>query len=194
VRILQGKREGFMNNGYSSYLGGIVLIIAFFIGVLGITLVKRKKGKVIYTPINCGSVSVFFDEEDNAIFIPYKKDRFGMGRATSGVLVLDKVLKLQKLGEMLRTAMLYYSRAEICTDKEIMSRLGYQNWKDFSEGKRSIAVHFREGTGLVFNSTSRKKDGAYDFNLNGNELVMPADADDTSLGRALLYLLPRCRS
>lgn len=183
-----------MDREYLNYLIGIVLIIAFFIGIFVVTMGKhRKKRKSGCTSINCGSVSVYFDNEDNVIIIPYVKDRFGVGRATSGVSILRKGLKPGKLGQLLRASMLYCRNAEFCTDKELMSRLGYQNWRDFSEGKRSIAVHFREGTGLVFNTTSRKKDGAYDFNSAGNELVMPPDSDDISLGRALLYLLPRCR-
>lgn len=58
---------------------------------------------------------------------------------------------------------------------------------------QNYSAYFDEKQGVVFNTTRRKDDGAYQFNHPGPEMVKVPDINDREIGDTLLALLPRCK-
>jgi hypothetical protein len=185
-----------MNIEYSGYLLSIILIIAFI--SLGLVFIfKRigrhsKKGRPVQ-PVKGGNVSVFFDKAGNVTIIPYVKDKYGSGKATAGVEFIKAPYAERKLGEIIRKSMNSCINSEPCESRELLGKLQSYDWAQFSEGKRNISVYFRQEYGIVFNTTRRKSNGAYEFNNTGVEKSLPADTEDDTLGITLLQLLQRCK-
>ncbi|HEX3028878.1 MAG TPA: hypothetical protein VHT34_06160 [Clostridia bacterium] len=184
-----------MGNGFSKYLLYMGLILFFFVMLVFLLVLKLRKQKPPTKNgiIDTGNVSVFFDRNENAVIIPYVKDKFGVGRATTDVQFLNKPYNSQTLGGTLRRAMISGSASEACSDRELMDKLGFRGWKDFSEGKRNISVHYKKEHGLVFNTTIRKQDGSYQFNYPAVSKMLNNDISDRDLGETLLLLLQKCR-
>ena len=188
-----------MHNDYSKYIL-YMLLIAVLIGVFfaAALVMIRKIGskrdlKNLRPLINCGSIGVFFDRENNVTLIPYVKDKYGVGRATEEVGVLRWPYSAQRLGKAARNCMVSCKNGAPCPDDKLMKLLGAVGWKEFSEGKRNISVYYKEGQGIYFNTTVRTVDGAYHFNQTGNKYVLPGDTDDRELGEMLLGLVRFCR-
>jgi len=99
----------------------------------------------------------------------------------------------ERLGKAVRKAMNGCLTGTPCNNAELMAILEFNDWKDFSKGKRNISVHYNEQHGVVFNTTRRKADGSYHFNSLGLECTLPPDTRDRELGDALIGLLKRCR-
>jgi hypothetical protein len=137
-------------------------------------------------------VSAFFDKEGNATVISYVKDKYGMGRATGVPLFLKSPYPEEKLGQIIRAAMKNCENGAACPDNELMSHLNFKGWKQFSEGRKNISIHYQEGKGIVFNTTRRKADGAYHFNYMGEKRI-ENDVTDRELGKVTLELLQFCR-
>lgn len=183
-----------MNSDYLNYLlwiGGVVAM-----GVILWAVLRRGKRSACNTavdPVRGGNVSIFFDKAGNVVVIPYVKDKFGMGKATTSVQFLKQPYSPQGLGALLRSALNGCLTGIPCENRELMARLGALDWNRFSEGKKNISVYFREEHGIIFNTTRRKENGAYEFLSPGMEKVLPAETGDEMLGSTLLQLLQRCR-
>lgn len=185
-----------MGNSFSDYLVFIVLVGCLISGTIVFVLIKiREHGAAKHADqlIQCGNVSVLFDRDENVTVIPYVKDKFGRGRAVGSPQMLKAAYSLSKLGKAVRDTMKLCQCGIPCTDEELMSKLNFRGWKEFSEGKRNISVHYQEGYGVVFNTTRRSVDGSYQFNYPGFEKVTPTNISDRELGEVLIGLLGRCR-
>ena len=188
---------GMMENSFWVYLLYLAFAIVLFAGIFTLIIIKirnRGKGKVSRKSIRCGNISMLFDKSGNVVIIPDVKDKFGAGRALDTPAFLDVPYNAAKLGQAVLCSMKLCESGTPGSDGELMSRLGFIGWKEFSEGRRNISVHYHDGYGIVFNTTKRKDDGAYQFNHPGFEKVMSADATDKELGEMILTLLPRCKA
>jgi hypothetical protein len=185
-----------MGNDFAVYLfyiviiGGLILSLFFFI-------FKKLIGKGASSGkdelIQGGNIGIFFDKDENVTIIPYAKDKYGVGRAVASPVVINKPYNEQGLGKKIRYSMKLCDSSGPCNDNELMAALNFTGWKEFSEGKRNISVHYQKGHGIVFNTTRRRADGSYQFNFFGFEHVIPNDITDKQMGETLLSLLPRCR-
>jgi hypothetical protein len=184
-----------VNDDYSSYLLAIALIIIAVAGgfILLAGAGRRKRRSCLSAPVTGGSVSVFFDARGNAAIIPYVKDKFGSGRATADIVFIKAPYGARKLGAAIRTSMSGCGNAAPCGDGELFEKLGAHDWAGFSAGKRNISIYYKENYGIIFNTTRKKADGAYELNHNGVEKSLPPDTDDETLGSAVLFLLQKCR-
>jgi hypothetical protein len=185
-----------MQSDYKTYLIYIfIILIVFFSAVLIVKshIKKRKKRSIKLTVISGGNIGVFFNKEKDVIIIPYVKDKYGKGRATGELISLNSPYNETRLGQAVRQAMSLSACGKPGKDEELMLKLGSRNWKEFSEGKRNISVYFKEGHGIVFNTTRRISDGSYQFNHFGFEKTINNDIPDKDLGILLIQLLQRCR-
>lgn len=184
-----------MSKAYLLYL--IFIPVASLLLLLAVFLRTRRREKQhrqkVQMPISGGNVSVFFGRDNHVVAIPYVKDKFGVGRAVIEVQFLRAPYKAETLGHMVRYALSLCKNGVPSRPDELMSRLGFNDWKEFSLGKRNISVHYIHGIGVVMNTTRRRRDGAYEFNDAGNERILSAETSDRELGQAILELLPRCR-
>ena len=185
-----------MNSEYKNYLLLIIILIitipaciVFFIYNRHKSATKDKKSVLV----TGGNISAFFDRSGNVTLIPYVKDKYGNGKATSHVEAVRMPYSPDRLGNAVKKSLSGCKNDTPCTNRELLDILGINDWKQFSEDKRNISVYFREGYGLVFNTTTRKSDGAYQFNVMGVEKSMPADTNDFMLGNTLLQLMEKCR-
>lgn len=151
-----------------------------------------KRGK----PVTSGYLSILFDRGRNVIFLPYVRDMSGYGRAVSdplAPLMLNVPYESSKLGALARKGLKMCEGAIPGSDEELMQKLNFRNWKDFSEGKRCISVYHAAGDVIVLNTTTRNPDGVYQFNVNGREQVIRNDITDQEFGDMLLVMLQKCR-
>jgi hypothetical protein len=144
-------------------------------------------------PINFGNVSIMFDLEQNVYIIPYVKDLSGMGKPADNPKYIASPYSCEILGMEIRNSLKSCEKNIPFSDAEFMRNLGAKGWKEFSYGKRSISIHYRDGYGVVFNSTRRRVDGSYQFNKFGFEEIVNNDVSDKILGETALKLLSRCR-
>lgn len=182
-----------MNSDYSSYLLIIALIIAVAGGLVFLVKAGGKDPRSRPDPVTGGSISVFFDRTGNATIIPYVKDKFGSGRATADAVFLMMPYKAGKLGAAVRSSMNGCRDAAPCSNRELLEKLEAYDWAAFSVDKRNISIYYKENYGIIFNTTRRKIDGAYEFNHNGVEKNLPPDTEDEALGSTILLLLQKCR-
>jgi hypothetical protein len=183
-----------MKGEYTSY----ILIIILMLAVIAFSFILlRKSGEKNKTAKNLvvkgGSISLFFDKVGNLTIIPYVKDKYGNGKATARIDTLKAPVDPTILGGMAKKSLNKSINDTSCSDNEFMDLLGASDWKQFSEGRRNISLYYREGKGLIFNTTTRMSDGAYQFNYNGIEHCLPADVSDYNLGSTILKLLGKCR-
>lgn len=150
-----------------------------------------KNSKV--EPIKCGNISIMFDREMNVYIIPYVKDLSGMGKPADKPKKISNPYSKELLGNEIRKGMKACEKNIPCSDAEFMRSLGARGWKEFSEGKRSISIHYRESYGVIFNTTRRRVDGSYQFNKFGFEEVIRNDVSDKEIGETVLKLLQRCK-
>lgn len=186
-----------MGNDFSVYLVYIILIGGALLALMFLILKKIKNGSHSVAKaetIQNGNIGVFFDKDENVIIIPYAKDKYGVGRAVASPVLLNKPYNMEKLGLTIRCSMKLCENSEICSDNDLMAVLKFPGWKEFSEGKRNISVHYHEGYGVVFNTTRRRVDGSYQFNFFGFEHVVQSDIANKQLGEEVLSLLSRCRA
>lgn len=185
-----------MSSDYGIYLIYIlILVIVFFLIVL---LARKRFNKRKYKiekieTIDGGTIGIFFDRDRNLTVIPYAKDKYGQGRATGELVFLNSPYTEIKLGQAVRRAMLQSIEGKPCKDDELIPKLGSKNWKEFSEGKKNISAYYKKEHGIVFNTTSRRLDGSYQFNHFGLEKTVSNDVNDKDLGLLILELLKRCR-
>ncbi|MCX7746747.1 MAG: hypothetical protein N2645_07640 [Clostridia bacterium] len=176
----------------------ILLILAFFSVLLFIIIKKFKnrynRSKKVYPEIKSGNISIFFDERNNVSIIPYVKDKYGAGRAISNLQTKNFPYTANQLGALIRYAMKLCEDGKPCSNQELMVKLNYPTWKEFTRDKRNISLHYREGQGILFNTTRRLSDGAYQFNRTGFDAVVKGSASDKELGETVLSLLGLCRS
>ncbi len=189
-----------MNEQYMKYIQLLLLVIIVTAVIAGIFVYTRrgrlKKGNApakTVKPVDCGNISIFFDAQRNAVFIPYVADLFGEGKATSEVTVLKAPYSSGQLGAHIRSALASCHNAKPAVSAELMSRLGSRDWKQYSSGKLNLSVYYKQGRGILFNTTVRTPEGAYVFILKGPDACLPADADNERIGTTALTLLARCR-
>jgi hypothetical protein len=184
-----------VDQGYVSYIAYIVGFssVLLFMGIFAWKRLSGRKHGVQAAPITGGNIGVFFDKSGNVMIIPYVMDKFGQGRATAGVQILRVSYSTAALGDRVRVSMQGCLADKPCSDEQLMSMLGFRTWKEYSEGKRNVSVHYREGTGIVFNSTTRRRDGSYQFNRMGFERVEAPELNNIRLGEVVLELLKNCR-
>jgi len=185
-----------MNGDYENYLYIILFLIIAIPACLFLIFInkRRRRSKTIMPlSVNGGSISIFFDKTGNVTVIPYVKDKYGSGKATLNVVTVRMPYPPENLGYTVKKSLNGCKNSTPCTNSELLDKLGAMDWKQFSSDKRNISLYFREGYGLVFNTTSRQPDGAYRFNTNSADLTMPADIEDAVLGSTLLQLLGKCR-
>lgn len=175
----------------------VIVITSVFAGILlharRSRLKKRKVSVKTAKPVECGNISIFFDAQRNAVFIPYVADLFGEGKATSQVIELKVPYSPGQLGAGIRGALASCRNAKPAGSSELMARLGARDWKQYSLGKLNLSVYYKQGRGILFNTTVRTPEGAYVFISKGPDACLPADADNESIGTAALALLARCR-
>ncbi len=187
-----------MNTDYMNYLKMVILVaLGAVIAAALIFIVKKSRrhssGKSAKIQVDGGNVSIFFDRKRNAIMIPYVPDKYKAGKATDSIVWLDMPYKTDTLGRSVKDAMISCKNAKPVDNTALMDQLGTRGWKEFTEGKLSISVYYREDSGILMNSTVRTPEGAYVFMTKGPELCLPAGVEDAELGDALLELLKRCR-
>lgn len=172
----------------------VTAIVSFLI-----LLVNRKNRLDKYSrkesikPVDGGNISVFFDKQRSAVLIPYVADLFGSGKATANITFTSMPYKPDQLGAAIRVALSSCRIAKPASTNELMNKLESHSWKVFTEGKLNLSVYYKDGKGILFNTTVRTPEGAYIFNTRGPELSLPADTDDEAIGAAALELLKRCR-
>ncbi|MDP4095115.1 MAG: hypothetical protein Q8920_17390 [Bacillota bacterium] len=185
-----------MGASFSTYLI-YILLISLFVTTSLLLFLKRRNNKNVeekaHRMIMAGNVSVFFDETGSVTIIPYVKNNYGIGKAVAQPVMLCYPYKSDKLGEAIRTAMKLCENGIPGTDAELMGKLNFRDWKDFSRNKRNISVHFDDNYGLVMNSTRRLVDGSYQFNFSRMEMNIGRNSTNIEIGEAILSLLPRCR-
>lgn len=186
-----------MSDNYTKYLLLMILVIIGAVAV-GMALMARSRKTEVKAaeckPVDFGSASVFFDKSGNATIIPYVADLFGEGKATADVTVLPQPYNSGSLGAAIRDSLASCRGGKPAGSAVLMAKLQSDGWKTFSEGKSNLSIYYKEGAGIVFNTTVRTSEGAYIFNTRGIEHCLPADADDEKIGRTSLELLKRCRS
>jgi hypothetical protein len=188
-----------MNDNYSKYLLLMALAILGAVCVAAVITARRRKPGVAKAPavkvrpVDSGSISVFFDRAGNATIIPYVADLFGEGKATAEVIGLPRPYSAAQLGAAIRSALASCRGAKPAGSAKLMERLGTPSWKTFSEGKANLSVYYKEGAGIVFNTTVRTPEGGYAFNRKGIEHSLSADDGDEQIGRNALELLKQCR-
>jgi hypothetical protein len=189
-----------MNEDYTKYIQLLILVIIVASVIAGIWLntrrrrLKKKKPPVkSVKPVDCGNISIFLDARRNAVFIPYVADLFGEGKATSEITGLTMPYSSVQLGAKIRSALASCRNAKPAGSAELMGRLGARDWKQYSSGKLNLSVYYKQGRGILFNTTVRTPEGAYIFISKGPDICLPADADDESIGTTALSLLSRCR-
>lgn len=185
-----------METGFLKYIVYIIICISVLV-MLTVLLLRRRVGgkskKQKREPVSCGNVSVLFDRDMNVTVIPYMKDKYGVGKPIPAPQFFKYPYTSEKLGELLRNSLNLCRKGSPGSGQELMARLNSTDWVEFCEDKRNISVYFNEKHGIVFNSTVRKRDGSYQFNMSGLEKVLDGRASDLDLGNTLLSLLPRCR-
>ncbi len=198
-----------MDTIYLSYLK-LVLFIAAGAVLLSLLLFftarERKKGRKkaaglssesginsTQTRVDIGNVSILFDKRRNVVLIPYVTDKYRSGRATTDIIWLDMPYNSVALGKAVRSAMASCKKGKPAVNAELMSRLGARDWKEFTEGKRSVSIYCKDSKMILMNSTVRIPDGAYLFTTRGYEVCLPAVSDDGFIGDAVLELLTKCR-
>lgn len=184
-----------MSVDYSKYLLVIFLIIIVVaVGVIFLARAGKKgRGASLVKPVTGGSISVFFDRTGNVTIIPYVKDKYGSGKATEDVVFIPMPYNARKLGAAIRTSLNGCCQAVPGTNSELLAKLDAYDWAAFSVDKRNISIYYKESYGIIFNTTRRKIDGAYEFNHNGVEKSLPPVTDDEMLGNTVLLLLQKCR-
>lgn len=184
-----------MDKGFLIYVIYIGLLIVLLMAVfLFVNIRKRKDSSPPFKDkIEGGSISVFFDNSNNVTVIAYAKDKYGVGRAVENPQYLKAPYTTEKLGEIIRRSMALCKNGVTCNSSEIMEKLDYKDWKDFSKNRRSISIYYKRGVGVVFNTTTRRSDGAYRFNMNTYDMALAEDRGNRELGNITLELLARCR-
>jgi hypothetical protein len=185
-----------MNENYVKYL---VLMVVIIVGAVAAAVIparsrRPKNGTMGIKPVDSGSVSVFFDKYGNAAIIPYVADLFGEGKATADVTTITQPYKPDRLGAAIRDSLATCRNGKPAGQAKLMGILQSQSWKAFTEGRSNLSVYYREGRGIVFNTTVRTSEGAYIFNTREIEHSLPADAGDEEIGSTSLELLKKCRS
>ncbi len=180
-------------------MGSYIIYISVIIVFLGISIFFIKKGKSqndsknSNKPIECGYISVFFDAGRNITIIPYVKNNLGIGKAISEPRMLQSPYEANTLGRLVRTSMEACNNAFPGTDEELMGKLGFRRWNDFSEDKKNISVHYDEKYGIVMNTTIRLKDSSYQFLTRGPDMILDKHSSNNEIGEALMSLMPKCR-
>lgn len=198
-----------MNTVYLSYLKLVAFVAAGAVlatALLFIIIKSRRRGKSsadsqkdgrggyrAQTRIDGGNVSIFFDKRRNCILIPYVPDKYRSGKATADIIWVGMPYRSEELGKEVKTAMASCKKGEPADNAELIGKLGAQGWREFTEGKLSVSVYFKENRGVLMNSTVRTPEGAYVFTTRGPEMCLAPDADDSQLGDAVLELLKKCR-
>ena len=156
-------------------------------------LTGKKIISVNNEPIKYGNISVLFDRDKNVVIIPYVKDLSGMGKATDKPTILNYPYSKEELGATVRLNMKKCQKGVPISDSQFVNYLGSKGWKEFSEGKRNISIHYKEGYGVIFNTTRRRIDGSYQFNKFGYEKIVDNNINNNDLGNVIIELLPRCK-
>lgn len=186
-----------MNENYSKYLALLVLLVTGAVAAAAVLTARaRRPGDraVKIKSVVFGSVSLFFDKSGNATIIPYVADLSGEGKATADVTILPQPYKPNKLGALIRDSLASCRNGKPSGSAKLLAILQAQSWKAFTEGKSNLSIYYREGRGIVFNTTVRTPEGAYIFNTGGIESCLSPDAGDEEIGRISLELLKKCRS
>ena len=182
-----------MNGKFSLYLlYAIIIMILIFL----LVIYKRRKSIVDNDEdiqIICGNISVFSDKDSKITIIPYVKDKYGAGRALPEIYYLKPPYKKAVFGQTIREAMNLCESGSPCTNNELMVKLGFLDWKEFSRGKKNISIHFQKGRGIVFTTTIRKEDGSYVFNSTRYGRTIPANATNNELGEVYSKLVKWCK-
>ncbi|HOQ36383.1 MAG TPA: hypothetical protein PK033_00930 [Acetivibrio sp.] len=173
---------------------GTAAAVVLVLSVVLLVLKKKKKKEKASAPgIEYGSVSVFFDEENNVTVIPFAKDKHGKGRAVGKPTFLKAPYQPLALGQTVRSSMSLCKKRKIYPDDKLMNTLKCKDWSEFSYKKRNISIYYKDKLGLVLNTTKRTSDGSYSLNFRGYEKVLSKEAGDIELGLVIMNLLERCK-
>lgn len=187
-----------MNVNYAKYLLMMIVIVpgaAVIFAMLRFRMKRRStRPDVSCKPVEAGNISIFFDKQGNATIIPYVADLFGDGKATTDIMILHQPYKPANLGAAIRNSLASCRSSKPTGSAQLMEKLQFRGWKEFSEGKKNLSIYYKDGAGIVFNTTVRTSVGAYIFNSRGMEHFLPADATNEVIGSTSIELLKRCRS
>lgn len=145
-------------------------------------------------PLPHGSVSVLRDTGGNVDIIPFATGRGKAGRACGEPTRLSAPVTTLQLALATRQMLDVSEKAKTeLTSEALMSTLGFRTWQAYSEGKINLSVCWKDGKGLVLNSTWHLADGSYMFRVQGYEEVLSADCTDLAFGQMLETVLKRCK-
>jgi len=156
---------------------------------------NAKRGKKSNKIASTGFASLFFNNSNGLVIIPYAKDMDGKGRAMDGIVMMQYPFEKEELAYALSSTINIDKETNVFTDKELVKKLGTKEWKDFTSGKRYISVRYEEDCGLIFNTTSRNPDGSYRLNCPGGiEKIVNMDASVDELEEVIMNLLEKCKA
>lgn len=170
---------------------GIVLLLYLAVKVVSGSEKSREDNKEKMIPL--GNLSCFMDQKGNVHIIPFAVDIYKRGKASGLPLVIEVPFTCSEFGEMIRKGLCISASGKIVESAELMKSLGFYDWKDYSEGKKSVSVTCREQE-VVLNSTIRRSDGSYVFRVPGYEKTLPRKLSDHALGNAVMELMKLSRS
>ncbi len=198
-----------MNDIYMDYLSLVALVAAGAVLAGAVLCIVRKargkgmsgsigekdrfSGNPDTIQVDGGNVSIFFDRRRNVVLIPYVPDIYRSGKATDDIIWLDMPYKPNDLGKAVKIAMSACRKGRQAENGDLMKKLGAHSWKEFTDGKLSVSVYYKEGRGIMMNSTVRTPEGAYVYIRKGPQICLSADTEDYELGGAILELHKKCR-
>lgn len=158
---------------------------------------KDENNKLLSEKIDIiahGNISIFIDNLQNIYIIPYVKDDNGIGKAIKdSPIILITPYDHEKLGKVIRSALKLCKNSTPSNDRELMSKLGTNDWKNFSSDKRSLSIHIQDNK-IIVNSTKRDIDGTYYLNkYPGSCASLSNDAYDAEIGQTIIQVLRYCR-
>lgn len=168
--------------------GCVICIVALFLYIRILSNSKKNTDDREEFQIVNGNVSVFMDKRGNIDIIPFSLDRLKVGKASEYPLSLKSPFTASELGASVRKGLLLSSSGKRLESEDLMKKLGFYTWKDYSAGKKSVSVICKDGE-IMLNSTIRHSNGSYSFRLGGYERKLPEDPSDEVLGKEVLELM-----
>ncbi len=149
---------------------------------------EKSRGDNAENLVPHGNVSCFMDEKGKVHIIPFATDQYRRGKASGFPLTLEVPFTRSEFGEMIRKGLFMSGSGKSIESPELMKCLGFYDWRDYSEGKKSVSVSCREQE-VILNSTIRRSDGSYVFRVPGYEKTLPRKLSDQALGDAVMELM-----
>lgn len=169
---------------------GMILLLYLTVKLIS----NREKGREDSAEnlVPDGNVSCFMDEKGKVHIIPFAPDQYRRGKASGLPLTLEVPFTRSEFGGIIRKGLFMSCSGKSIESPELMKCLGFYDWKDYSEGKKSVSVSCR-GQEVILNSTIRRSDGSYVFRVPGYEKTLPQKLSDQALGDAVMELMKLSR-